>query len=313
MRWSASHSAGGSSAGICTSQLGAYCRSTATRRGPSGPRQRRPSASSTGRYGSPAPYGSTHCPCPTQRSSAGGHLGDKGVHQGRLANAGLPGDDPHLPRALLCRGPPLVHLGQFRLPPDKVRRATRGGRLVRRIVPAVRCLVRRRLRAPDRRDEPIAPTVHRLDKLGGPRLIAQAPGAAAESRPSRRPHSPPSRARPPPAGRLWSRAGPPGSPSSRAPQRVSGAEGAPPGRATAVRRAGSSRNGPKTKLCGSLHHCSSHRQPSEADSVHAAQFSDFCQNFFTTSSGLCPVHQAMLRSQRQGCLGASPSQHRSIP
>ena len=51
---------------------------------------------------------------------AGGHLGEKGLHQRHLADTGLPGDDPHLARALAGRGPPLHELGKFRLPADEV-------------------------------------------------------------------------------------------------------------------------------------------------------------------------------------------------
>ena len=58
------------SAGRCASQVGAYCRRHTTRRSPSGARPSRPSASSSGRYASPAPYCSMHCPRPSHSASA---------------------------------------------------------------------------------------------------------------------------------------------------------------------------------------------------------------------------------------------------
>jgi hypothetical protein len=50
------------SAGICNNQLGACWCNSSTRRAPSRPLPNCPKASSSGRYASPAPYCSIHCP-----------------------------------------------------------------------------------------------------------------------------------------------------------------------------------------------------------------------------------------------------------
>jgi hypothetical protein len=101
----------------------------------------------------------------------GRDLGDKGVD----ADAGLPRDDPHLPPASTRRGPPLRQLGQGRVAPHKVRRATKCGRRQ-----AGRGLFRLRPtgshQGADRRPEPIPPAVHRFDQPRGVRSIAQHPG-----------------------------------------------------------------------------------------------------------------------------------------
>ena len=70
----------------------------------------------------------------------GRHLGHKGIDQGGLADTWLPGDDPHLARALERRGGPLVHLSQFALTPEKSVEPTRATGKGRRNIPAVWCL-----------------------------------------------------------------------------------------------------------------------------------------------------------------------------
>jgi hypothetical protein len=82
-------------------------------------------------------YGEIGFPCPVLVHTlavpdpdvlGGAHLGDKGLHQGRLADAGFPNDHAHLALPLLYPGPPLRELGQFGLTPDEERRAAdRGG------------------------------------------------------------------------------------------------------------------------------------------------------------------------------------------
>jgi hypothetical protein len=49
----------------------------------------------------------------------GAHLGDKGLHQGRLADAGFPNEHPHLALPLLYPGPPLLELSQFGVTPHE--------------------------------------------------------------------------------------------------------------------------------------------------------------------------------------------------
>ena len=56
------------------------------------------------------------------------HLGDKGLDQGRLADAGFPNEHPHLALPLLHRRPPLRELGQFGVTPNTERRAADCGR-----------------------------------------------------------------------------------------------------------------------------------------------------------------------------------------
>src|SRR5262249_36944630 len=72
---------------------------------------------------------------------------------------------------------------------------------------------------------------------GGCGPDTQTLGAGGEWRRGGWPHSPPCRARPPPAACLWSPAGPPASRGSGGPQRFWGTAGSPRGHATAVRRA----------------------------------------------------------------------------
>jgi hypothetical protein len=58
----------------------------------------------------------------------GTHLGDKGLHQRCLADAGLPHDHSHLALPLPRRGPPLLEPVQFGVTPNDGRRAAhRGG------------------------------------------------------------------------------------------------------------------------------------------------------------------------------------------
>ena len=131
-----------------------------------------------GQIGFPRPIVVQALAVPNPDVLGGRHLGHKRVDQGGLADAGLPRDDPHLPRALACRGPPLRQLGQGRVAPHKVRRATERGRRH-----AARGLLHprpaRSHQGADRRDEPIPPAVHRLDKAWGMRLIAQHPAQRA--------------------------------------------------------------------------------------------------------------------------------------
>ena len=73
--------------GSCTSQLGPRSCRSSTSRGPPAPRARRPRASSSGMYGSPAPRCSMHWPRATSRSSPSA-VGEA-VDERRLADAGL--------------------------------------------------------------------------------------------------------------------------------------------------------------------------------------------------------------------------------
>jgi hypothetical protein len=64
-----SSSGPGTSVGRCSNQLGAYWRSSAASSPPADDRPSWPIASNNGRYASPEPWCSMHCPRPTQRSS----------------------------------------------------------------------------------------------------------------------------------------------------------------------------------------------------------------------------------------------------
>jgi hypothetical protein len=102
----------------------------------------------------------------------GRHLSHKRVDQSGLADTGLPRDDPHLSRALARCGPPLRQLGQGRVSSHKVRWATERGRR-QAAWGLLRLRSTRSHQGADRRNEPIAPAVHSLNKLGGAPLIAQ--------------------------------------------------------------------------------------------------------------------------------------------
>jgi hypothetical protein len=49
----------------------------------------------------------------------GAYLGNKGLYQGRLADAGFPNEHAYLALPLLHRDPPLRELGQFSVTPHE--------------------------------------------------------------------------------------------------------------------------------------------------------------------------------------------------
>jgi hypothetical protein len=65
---------------------------------------------------------------PDPNIRCGAYLGDKCLHQGRLANTWFSNNTPYLTLPLLHRRPPLRELCQFGVTPDEERRAAdRGG------------------------------------------------------------------------------------------------------------------------------------------------------------------------------------------
>ena len=70
--WSRSSSVSLTSPGSCANHIGAYCRNTASIFVPWFPRPSCPRASRSGRYGSPSPKCSTHCPLPIRSACPGG-------------------------------------------------------------------------------------------------------------------------------------------------------------------------------------------------------------------------------------------------
>ena len=161
-----SRSSEASRAGRCTSQLGAYCHSPATSGAPSGPPAQASQRFQHGEIGFPRPIVVHALAVPNPDVLRGAHLGDKGLHQGRLADAGFPNEHPHLALPLLYPGPPLRELSQFGVTPDEeFWAADHGGQWAAR--PLYHRRPFRRHRGADWREEPIPPAMHRLDKAGG--------------------------------------------------------------------------------------------------------------------------------------------------
>lgn len=96
-----------------------------------------------------------------------GRVREEGAHEGGLADAGLAGDEDHLPRSRAYRIKRRPELGQLALAPDDERPNGRGeSRQLRR---------RRRGRCFDLglADEPVAAAMERLDVARADRLVAQ--------------------------------------------------------------------------------------------------------------------------------------------
>jgi len=68
---------------------------------------------------------------------------------------------------------------------------------------------------------------------------------------------------------------------------------------------------PKDETLWLLYRFLSPCQPGDGYGVYPIRFLDFFQKFFITSSGLRPVHDAMLRPQRQGRTRVRPLYPRS--
>ena len=93
------------------------------------PRPNCPKASSSGRYASPAPYCSIHCPRPIPYRLRSDDLRHKGVDEAGLADPGFPGNKYDLACALECLRPALMELRHFSLPRhQQCRQETRGRR-----------------------------------------------------------------------------------------------------------------------------------------------------------------------------------------
>ena len=229
----------------------------------------------------------------------GAHLGDKGLHQGRLADAGFPNNHAHLALPLPHRGPPLRELGQFGVTPNKEwRAADRGGQWAVRPLHHRRPF--RRHGGADRCDEPIPPAVHRLDKAGGARLIAQHPAQRAHGHRE--------------DGLTHHRVGP-----DRLEQRVFGHELARLRHQAAEDRKGfRGQRGhlvatpqpfvaqieperPEDETLRLLHTLPFPCQPGDGYGAYTTRFlGHFFRQFFTTSSGLWPVQNTMLQPQSRG-------------